>query len=215
MRLVIPYRLAGDGLELKYAIRSMVRHFNALTGVLLIGDRPEWYDGDHIARADFEGEKEKSMQIKVMACQDPVFLYSNDDYYALEDFGIDLPNYHDTTCEDLAVRHQRKDYRRMYENCGPGWLNYDIHVPMIMRRDRFLATFEAMDGQTPIKTTYANGLVPGPYLADCKVRGEHNLGELEDLVKDRPFFSTHESVINHDFLYFINKLYPNASKWER
>jgi len=206
--------MAADGLELRYAIRSMAKHFAALTGVLIIGDRPEWYTGDHIPRADFEGEKEKSMQIKVLAAKDPVFLYSNDDFFAAEDFSIDLPNYYDQPCEQLAIRHHRGDYRRMYGNCAPGWLNFDVHCPMIMRRDRFIETFEAMDEQTPIKTTYANGLPNPQYLCDCKIRGDHAYHELEYATRDRPFFSTHESAINADLINFLQIKYPDGTKWE-
>jgi len=214
MRLVIPYRLSGEGLELRYAIRSMVKHFKPLSGVLIIGDKPEWYRGDHIARADLKGEKEKSMMLKVLAAPDPVFLYSNDDFFAAADFGPDLPNYYDVPCEELAIRHPQADYRKMYFNCGPAWLNYDIHTPMIMQKARFITQYSRMDEQTPIKTTYANGLTGAAYLCDMKIRGEHTAAELVDLTRDRPFFSTHDSAVNVDLIDFLNTLYPNASCYE-
>ena len=216
MRLVIPYRYRMGGVELRYAIRSIYKHFKNLSGVLLIGDAPEWYKitaDNHIPLADLKGEKEKSMQLKVLQCPDAVFLYSNDDYYALEDFDYQVPHYYDTTCRDMATRHPIKSYREMYYNCQPDWLNFDVHTPMIMEKQRFINTFNAMDGQTPIKTTYAQGL-PGWYLADCKIAGEHNLKELEYRTKDRPFFSTHDSAVNPDLLEFLQKLYPDASPCE-
>lgn len=213
MRLVIPYRLSGTGEELRYAIRSIYKHFKGLSGVLVVGDKPEWYCGGHIPLADLKGEKEKSMQLKVMQAPDDYILYSNDDYFAQEDFDETLPHYYDTTCRDMAERHSIASYKQMYANCLPDWLNFDIHTPMVMDMDRFRATFAAMDGQTPIKTTYAQGL-PGLYLADVKIRGQHTTAEIEFLTKDRPFFSTHDSAINADMLDFFSKLYPNASPCE-
>lgn len=217
MRLVIPYRISKDGLELMYAIRSIEKHFKGLSGVLLVGDQPEWYTGDHIPLADFKGEKERSMQTKILQCPDKVFLYSNDDYFALEDFDYQVPHYYDTTCLDMANRHPIESYRKMYDSCPGRWLNFDVHTPMIMERQRFKDSFEAMDAQTPIKTTYGNygaGL-PGWYLCDIKIRGEHSVKELEGLVQDRPFFSTHDSAVNDDLIYFLRSLYPKASRYER
>lgn len=219
MRLVIPYRLPADGgIELRYAIRSMVKHFKPLSGVLLIGDKPEWYAGDHIPYADIPGEKERSMQLKVLQAPDEIFLYSNDDYFAAEDFTIDLPNYYDTDCRDMAARHPIDSYRKMYNNCLPGWLNYDVHTPMIINKKAFKQSYYLMDAQTPIKTTYANffEIVPlHKYLADCKIKGEHSYDEIIYATKDRPFFSTHDSAINADMITFLNNLYPDASPYER
>lgn len=217
MRVVIPYCLPADGgIELRYSIRSMVKHFKPLSGVLLIGDRPTWYNGDHIPFADIPGEKERSMQLKVLQAPDDSFLYSNDDYFAQEDFNISLVDCYDTDCRDIAARHPIESYRTMYNNCLPDWKNYDIHAPMVMTRNIFKASYYQMQAQMPIKTTYGN-FVHGnsAYLADCKIRGEHNIEELEYITKDRPFFSTHDSAINEDMITFLQRLYPNASPYER
>lgn len=218
MRLVIPYRLSGDGVELLYAIRSIYKYFAPLSGVLLIGDKPEWYNGDHIPLADLKGEKEKSMMLKVLQAQDEDFLYSNDDYFALQPFNENLPNYYDTTCQDMAGRHPIPSYRDLYMNCPGNWLNFDIHTPMIMNRDRFKAAFDAMDGQTPIKTTYGNykpRVGNTEYLCDLKINGAHMVYEIEQLVSERPFFSTHDSAIEANMLAVFSYLYPDTSPVEK
>lgn len=217
MRLVIPYRLAGEGTELLYAIRSMVKHFKPLSGVLLIGDRPEWYQGDHLPAADLKGEKEKSMQRKIALCPDPVFLYSNDDYFALRDFDETLPNYCGAKCYEMAARHDIGSYRQMYQNCPPGWLNYDVHTPMIMRKVQFRYNLAKMTDQTPIKTTYMGGWLQGrtQWLYDMKIKEKYSLSELHFMIKDRPFFSTHEAALNDDLLALFRELYPEKSPYEK
>lgn len=217
LRLVIPYRLSGDGVELRYAIRSMQKHFTALSGVLLIGDRPEWFTGEHIPCADIKGQKERSIQNKVLQCPDEIFLYSNDDFFALQPFDLTLPNYYDTTCNDMASRHPIHSYRDMYGNCPGSWLNFDIHTPIIINRAKFKQSYYSMDGQTPIKTTYGNygQKLPGTYLHDFKITGRHSEGEINELIKYRPFFSTHDSSINVAFIASLNYLYPNASDYEK
>lgn len=199
----------------------MVKHFKTLSGVLLIGDKPEWYTGDHIPMADTlcpdnpaRVWKERSMQLKVMACPDEVFLYSNDDYYALQDF-TDTPAYFDTTCGNMAANHSMESYKRMYDNCLPHWLNFDVHTPMIIDRDKFREAFEAMDEQTPIKTTYGNYLkFKGEYYYDVKIRQDNTYDEIMYTIKDRPFFSTHNSCLNDNMMKVFEELYPNKSAYE-
>lgn len=222
MRLVIPYKYDADSVELRYAIRSIVKHFKPLTGVLLIGDKPEWYCGDHIPMADIMWPdqpgriwKERSMQLKIAACPDEAFLYSNNDYFALQDFTI-TPYYYDVTCREMAQKHIVTTYKDMYEQCNPDWKNFDVHTPLIMMRDKFHQSFQDMiskDCQWPIKTTYAHDF-EGTYLTDIKIRNSHTVEELVWKTKDRPFFSTHESAINDDFIYFLSNLYPDKSKYE-
>lgn len=217
MRLVIPYRLPQDGgIELRYSIRSMVKHFKPLSGVLLIGDKPEWFTGDHIPFADIPGEKERSMQLKVLQAPDDWFMYSNDDFFAQKNFDWFLPDYYDTDCRDLAARHPIDSYRKLYNNCLPHWLNYDVHTPMVVRKNIFRAAYDTMDAQTPIKTTYCNYLDNFPvYLADCKIKGEHSHEEIIYATKDRPFFSTHNNAINADMINFLESKYPDASPYEK
>ncbi len=217
MRLVIPYRLSGDGIELRYAIRSMQKYFTPLSGVLLIGDRPEWFTGDHIPWTDIKGRKERSIQSKVLRCPDRHFLYSNDDFFALQLFDENLPNYYDTTCNDMANRHPMHSYRDMYYNCLSTWLNFDIHTPMAIDQHRFRESFEAMGGQTPVKTTYGNykSIEKSEYLCDLKITGKHSEDEIRYLIKDRPFFSTHDSAINGAMISVLNYLYPDVSSYEK
>lgn len=218
MRLIIPYRKThNDGIELRYAIRSIQKYFEPLDGVLIIGDSEEWYTGDHIPLADLKGEKEKSMQLKVAAAPDEIFLYSNDDYFALQPFDKFLPNYYDTTCIDMAERHSINSYRSMYAACPATWLNFDIHTPMIMVRDRFHRSLKEMDAQTPIKTTYGNlnPKLESQYLCDLKIRGHHSQSEILQKIKDRPFFSTHDSAVDDNLIAVLNHLYPDASRYEK
>lgn len=222
MRLVIPYKYTENSEELRFAIRSMVKHFSCLTGVLLIGDKPEWYCGDHIPLADimYPDEpgriwKERSLQLKIAACPDDSFLYSNDDFYANQDFGI-TPYYYDCTCGEMVTKSHRS-YKEMYEQCNPEWKNFDIHTPLIMFKDKFQQSFQEMldlDCQWPIKTTYAKGFIGTPY-TDLKIRGEHTYNELEFLVSDRPFWSTHNSAVNDDLIKFLTNLFPEKSIYER
>src|SRR5574339_852409 len=130
MTALIPYKHdPHNGLELRYAIRSLVKHFKPLTDITVIGDLPGWYLGKHIFHPDTPKRKEYSIYSKLMQVQDKV-LYTNDDFFALKDFDESLPNYYSGTCG--SKRPIDRTYRELYRNAPSEWLNFDIHCPMII-----------------------------------------------------------------------------------
>lgn len=226
MRLVIPYKHVENTIELRYSIRSVLKHLPGITGVLLIGDKPEWFAGDHIPMADIHWPdkpdriwKERSMQLKILACQDEFFIYSNDDSFLNEDFTRDtLPAWYDKYCWEMARDNSIANYRAMYEACPHTWKNFDVHAPILMYSQRFRKTYEQMldEGpQTPIKTTYCRDFYKGTSIVDIKIRDEYNLPELHELVDGRPFFSTHQRAINIPMEQFFQDKYPNKSVYEK
>lgn len=226
MRAVIPYKMPGTGTELKYAVRSLYKHCRDLTGILLIGDKPDWFRGDHIPATDSAREKELRLIRKILLCPDELFLYTNDDFFMLSDFNaITLPDYYDRTCGEMAMRHGSPQYKRMYENCPPDWLNYDVHAPMCMAIGQFKAAYELMDNVQPIKTMYQQGrgiglnlpltsFRSGERVVDSKIRGVHTRAELDFHIVGRDFFSTHNSAVDSTMIRFLNDLYPDASPVE-
>lgn len=212
MRVVIPYvNDKRDGHELRYCIRSMAKHFKDISGVLLIGDRPAWYTGDYIHNNPRLAHKEQRIISNVMQAPDESFLLTSDDTYALSDFDATLPHYHSTPC----THHHSSDrrYRAMYRLCPAGWLNFDIHHPMVVQRDMFhLACASAM---TPVKTTYANNDIrPRVKTTDCKIKGKKTEAEIRAFLAGRPFFSTHDNAHYPDMLAILNELYPDPSPYE-
>lgn len=219
MRAVIPFKqTSGAAVELRYAIRSLVKHCQDLTGVLLIGDCPDWFTGDHIPATDLPNQKERNMMRKVRLCPDFLFLYTNDDFFALTDFySGTLPDYYDMTCGEMAIRHKSPTYKRMYEACPADWLNYDVHAPMMMECGRFDALYRLMDEVMPIKTMYQQGKSTGLnlHMVDSKIRGIHTRAELNFHIIGRDFFSTHNSAVDKTLIKFLNDLYPDASPFEK
>lgn len=208
MTAVIPYRHEKDhGNELKYAIRSLVKYFIPLSKIIVVGDAPDWYNGDYIPFADIPGRKEYSIYSKLMQAQGEV-LYTNDDYFALSPFDQSLPYYYDEKCGNK--RPTDKTYKDLYRSCLPTWLNFDIHCPMIIDTTKFY-----WDIDRPIKTYYGNqNNLTGTYLVDCKLRGELPYSEIKNRIKGRPFFSTHENSKIGAMPKVLNELFPEKSKYE-
>lgn len=198
MKLLIPYRLdINNGYELRYAIRSMVKYFTPLSGVVLIGDKPNWYIGEHIPYPT-EPPKERNIYNKLMQVQG-IVLYSNDDFFSLQPFDETLPNYYKGLCSDYKTHD--KNYKDLYRACPAGWLDFDCHCPMIIDTTKF----KWLSADMPIKSVYGNmNKLPGTKFVDLKIRGEW-----PDL-KGRDFFSTHDTAD----LSRLSELYPEPSRHE-
>lgn len=210
MILTIPYRSTEDnGRELRFAIRSMVMHFKDLTGVCLIGNKPTWYTGQHIPYPDTDGRKEHSIYSKLMQAQGTV-LYSNDDFFALQPFNHTLPNYYRGLCKEQ--RPVDKRYKDLYQACPGDWLDFDVHTPMIIDTTRF----QWLAADMPIKSVYGNmNNLTGTLLNDQKFKFDAGRSEIKNIIKGRPFFSTHDPHINDAMIRILNELYPDASDYEK
>lgn len=216
MLVAIPTHTSEDDhIELRYAIRSMIKHFKDFSGVVLIGVKPTWYKGEFIEFIQ-EGPKRKEYWIiqKTLKMFGR-FLYSNDDFFATKDFDSNLPHYYDNTCRKMAIIKTDHYYKLMYKNCPDGWLNYEIHCPMVFN-SLLLKGYLPKDWQTvdrPMKSIYGNNSpYKNEYLQDCKIRGVKRYEDLKGLFK-HPFPSTCDNV-GPDLLRLLNELYPNKSIFE-
>lgn len=207
MNLVIPYKQQGEGVELRYAIRSIAKYFKDLTGCIVVGDKPEWYTGEHIPFGDEFGRKEFSIYQKLIQVQGTV-LYSNDDFFALKPFDSSLPFYYSGKVKSYSGTDKR--YRDLYRACLPNWLNFDVHAPMIIDTTKFEWICDR-----PIKTYYANqnGL-PGTEIFDLKITGKYLYSQYRNMIKGRPFFSTKDNEDCPNMLRLWNELYPEKSPYE-
>lgn len=214
MTVIIPYTNDyQNGEELRFAIRSMEKYFTSMTALIVVGHRPKWYKGEHYFTWDIIGRKEYSMYMKVMMVAVEPFLYTTDDHFALRPFDDSLPNYYYGTCKDAALNNASGRYKMQYKNCPDGWLNYDIHTPIVMKP--FDWPSSAKETDTPIKSTYANIVgVQGTELIDCKFKNPHTYDEIKRIIADRPFFSTSPFCMNRDMLRVLNELYPDKSSVE-
>lgn len=207
MNLVIPYKDdRNNGFELKYSIRSIVKHFHGLTGVCLIGDKPTWYTGEHIPMTDITGRKEWSIVSKILSSPYEDFLYSTDDHFATEPFDSSLPNYYSGPLSKAIVHGKYETRVKNTRSIYKDGLFYDIHTPMVINLTKFKeahnidwANYEYLS-----KSIYGNYIGGGELLSDSKVR---RFGE----VPSGRFFSTNNRTAQSiDF----ETMYPEPSPYE-
>lgn len=209
MILLIPYRNdVNNGHELRYAIRSMVKYFTGFTGVVIIGDKPHWYKGEHIPANDKPGRKEWSIVSKVLMAPCEQFLLSNDDVFALAPFGTDLPNYYSGPLTTAVVHGKYIARRDAVRTLYPDGMFYDVHTPMVIHLPSYHYANSKADWVSRdylCKSVYGNYVGVGELLADCKVRHGKD-------IPAGPFFSTNDRTAQ---MIDFNKLYPDASQYEK
>ncbi len=206
MRVVIPYRHdINEGQELRYAIRSLIRYFTPFSGIVLIGDKPKWYNGEHVDCRDIIGNKEWSIVNKILQSPDEDFLYSNDDYFALQPFGADLPNYYQGKLSEYKPQGNYISRVRNAMQIYPDGLMYDIHCPMVINLTVYREANDLDRNREYLcKSMYGNVVGKGVYIKDYKLRYR------QELDTAKPFFSTTEHTckyINFEALYPIKSEY--------
>jgi len=106
---------------------------------------------------------------------------------------------------------------------GKPALDYDVHFPIVYRRKDYMALApwwerSRADGHGfVIHSVYANNLLPapGPFMQDCKIRFFHD-GVFEDQIRGRVLFSYSDgALVNGGFKTWLEKQFPDKSKWEK
>lgn len=218
MDVIIPYQLSHFN-ELKFALRSICKYQHH-SRVILVGDRPDWYQGDHIQAADVQGRPEFSVTSKILkgikvATED--FILWQDDIYKLN-YNPIKPVFCDTLEHAVATRHQARFYNIMRNTLDkfPDGLYYGGHTPMIINGPRFKDAVSELWSKDMIpKTMYGNyAEIGGELVEDCKIRGTVCYDYAVKWIKDRDYFSTSHYGMNRDMVRLLNELFPEKCKYE-
>lgn len=216
--IIIPYQLSGFN-ELKYTLRSICL-YQPHTRVILVGERPDWYQGDHIPATDVRNRPEFSVTSKILkgikvATDD--FILWQDDIYKLNSNQV-KPVYCDTLKHAVEVRHPARFYNIMMNTLEkfPDGYYYGGHTPMVMNGKVFKEAVERTWTKDMIpKTMYGNyAKIGGEQVEDCKIRGTVGYEYAMSWIKDRDYFSTSHYGVNKDMMRVFNELYPEKCKYE-
>lgn len=174
MILIIPLSNNGSYDDLRFALRSITTHHD-VTECILVGGKPDWYTGTHIAHKDYSPVfKEANIRDKVLVGASTVegeFMFANDDHILLQP--LDATYNKGLLTECLKTRIGNGSYTRLLRNTLEHYgdvLNVDCHVPMMMDATLVHKTnFQWPDFGIGFKTCYAqeNG-IESEYYPDCK-----------------------------------------------
>lgn len=223
-----------DFYELMFALRSIEKYAPMVDRVFIIGKKPEWLNDNvvHLGFPDMNaraGLKDLNILEKILfACEESDisedFIFSNDDIILLEPM-TELPNYYwGTVTEYIQINpflnagykstmirtKAQLEFRNLQDKF------FDIHTPIFYNRQKFIDTFDNHRLALGIKSVYGNNItgieVP---LLDFKLKREYTQEQIEIKSQGRKFMSFNHKALNTEMKTYLQKLFPNKSKYEK
>lgn len=199
--VVIPYKKTqDDGQELKLTLRSL----NNLDGwngeVYILGDRERWFsDKIHHIRVNrrshnpYQDAEYKIREYLLRPDTPDDFIFSNDDIIILYPTKLEYLHQNELTGAGNGYHNRQKEYTMKWlKEHKHTYLNYDLHVPMLMNKAKRLKVSDIISARMEgvslkPRSVYGNIFkVGGEFYRDQKIRG------LE--IPDAPIISTAQNV---------------------
>ena len=216
--------------ELKYALRSIEKHLSNYGAIYIIGKKPVSVSNvNHIPYPDQHLYPARNIYAKILkACKNKNisedFLFMNDDHFLLNNFDASqFPFFYKGYLkEDLG---NRTDYKHTVENTikvlesSHPTKNFDTHTPILYNKKKFSEKLDIYNWDIPhaytIKSLYCNVLdIPGEYEPDGKIRRAKDTSMIDLYLRSKKVFSIDDTALNKDMKNYLERLYPNKSKYE-
>lgn len=228
MNIILPYRAdPNNGLELKFALRSIAKYLTGYGEIFIIGDSvPKWLKNVTVIPCHEQNEKlAKNILNKILlsfqyAGED--VLQWQDDIFLTRPLNVtDIKYWYDGNLEQAIFRHHGS-YKTYIENTAKKITEdvpyFDTHTPIIYNKEVFNKLAAKYDWQTKnflIKSLYCNLLCdPGVEMADCKISGPMRYNQIKEKINGSLFFSTSPQAVSDDMVEVLRELYPEKSKYE-
>lgn len=223
MIAVYPYKHNGrHDHELRFSLRSLAKNARWCDGVLLIGDKPDWYTGHHIGHQG-DAQKFSDVQVKLgIACaaMDVDFwVIMNDDFFIMREQS-DCPVFYGPPLSEKWQSYGGRYREATLETMrivGEQFPTYDLHCPLPVVGKQLKEALDLCAGSALYRTVYAwiatgqGASRLGSFSEDFKA---HNELQIESLL-EKPWFSTKEQVANEQFfLTPMRERFPDPSPWE-
>lgn len=173
--------------ELVYSLRSVEKNF-AYNRVWFAGGKPNGVEPDRWMKIkqDAPSKWENVRNMLVEICKNDEisedFWLFNDDFFVLKPCDDSLPQFYNGTLRSWIARCERKGGRYEYtdrlwhlvstlERNGLPTLNYSIHTPILVNREKALEVLEKFPDEPMFRALYGNyWKIGGENHRDCKIR---------------------------------------------
>lgn len=221
---------AGDNEELRYSIRSIERNLPDVS-VWVVGYKPDWYSGNFIPVEDIGKKFDNIYNALITLCNSEnisnEFVLMNDDFF-ITDKMDSIPVMHGGLLKDkikeynkivaysLYVRILSQTYSQLV-NCGiKEPLDYDIHVPMLMAKDKVKELTQKSFFPRSMYGNLAN--VGGEEIKDVKTYNLNSLMSVRSsnyLASSLPFISTEDKSFEKVYDEVLRDMFPEPSSYEK
>ena len=149
----------GDNEELRYSIRSAVKNLK-FDNLWVVGGKPSWYVGNHLEVIQNKAKYVNARNNLRAICNSPEisdsFILMNDDFYIIKK--VDnvpymhggslfkkISRYKELTGDTRYVLMLKKTCANLSLKFGNDVLDYELHVPMVMEKEKLLKIIEVPD----------------------------------------------------------------------
>ena len=225
-----------DHTELRYSIRSLVKHLHCIDKIFIVGHKPEFLANTiHIPAENIKVfDPAFNIYQKVLAAclhskLSSHFLYCSDDHFLLRDVrALEFPYYYSGNLEMAIARstdaqsykpHLLATLDVLTQRSLPTQ-HFNVHSPIVYRKDIFISLMREYDWTGKkgyvLKSLYANTLrIPGVEHVDVKIHNPKTKSAIYRKIKGHAFFSTDERALNPEMHEVLEELYPEQSPWEK
>lgn len=217
----------GDNEELRYSIRSVVKHMPH-DNIWLIGNKPRWYDGKFLPVPDTSNKYENIRNaIKSASMNNDIsedFVLMNDDFFVIKPL-TEIPTFHGGLLIDKINEYRSLNasaryikillntHRFLTRSGISNPLDYDIHTPMIMNKTNVQ---KIIDKKHFPRSMYGNIFnVGGTEIKDVKIYPNTSNLYPKSYVIDgsTPYLSTLDSSFKGVF-GMLQGMFKDSSKYE-
>ena len=225
--------ICKDGVneELKYSIRSVVESFPE-ANIWLVGGKPDWYTGNYIKVEQKESKYKNAVKNLETTCLSQEisqsFILMNDDFYIIKKIDK-IENFHSGYLLDKINLYQKLNGNSQYTRKLSGTykklralgfenpLDYELHVPMIMEKEKLKIVLELLD-QFLWRSIYGNKFnVGGTQMEDVKVynSGPLVLKSYNLNIDDHTYLSSADSSFNSIFNKILKDKFNKKTRFEQ
>jgi hypothetical protein len=183
---------SGDNEELRYSIRSAVKNLN-FDNLWVVGGKPDWYTGNYVEviqnKSKYVNARNNLRAICNSTDISDSFILMNDDFYIINKVD-NVPYMHGGLLLDKISRYEKltgntryvlmlkKAFANLSRKEGRNVLDYELHVPMIMEKEKLLRIIDVPDLW---RSRYGNVFnVGGIKMDDVKIYSSGGLANKSD-----------------------------------
>ena len=214
---------SGENEELRYSIRSVLHSFPDAK-IWLVGGKPDWYKGNYVSVEQNHNKYTNAINNLTTLCKTEQisnnFILMNDDFFIIKKIDkIDyshggllsgkIDKYVKITGSSLYIKKLIQTNTRLNERGINKPLDYELHTPMPMERDKLLTIIKKYPSCL-WRSMYGNIFeVGGSQMQDVKVyTNRRHLARSNEITEQSIFLSTEDQA----FAGIQNKILNNFIK---
>jgi len=217
MDIVIPFvnESHWSNNELRYCIKSIRKNVLEDCTIHLVGEPCNEVEVDNFIEVTYQQKnKSKDIAYKIYQyCNQTVndkFILFNDDYFVNKSISLNsIKAYSEEDLKD-TFKSCHESYKEFVESTikflkilNTTTINYDIHYPMLMETQKFIEMYERFyrgNNLYLVKSLYGNYYkIPHKIIKDPKIRQNHSIGNLKEMLKDVDIFSISDTTLVHNY----------------